>query len=116
MMRQTVSVWRQFFEEGTTSQQVGGYALVTRRVPCFIQPATSGEQFFNSERGLEDIHTVYTSDVCTSFERNDILKYGERQFHVVGIKNALTLNVYQELTVQEYPEGARKRLDIEQYE
>ena len=83
MMRHRVNVWRVAMAQHT-AQEIDGYSLVGRNLPCFIQPVDSKEAFWWQERGLENTHNVYTSQTCFPFKRNDILQYGDRQFHVVG--------------------------------
>jgi hypothetical protein len=108
-------VYRATITQGT-AQEISAYTLVYEDVPCFIQPMDSQESWFYEQRGLEDMHVIYTSAVGNTYQRNDILEYQGNQYHVVGVKNGLMMNVYSELSAYAYPEGAKKRLSRESYE
>ena len=98
-----------------TAQEISGYVLHARCVPCFIQPVSSAEAFYYSQRGLENVHTVYTTDACGGFDRNDVFTHAGSDYHVTGVKNALVRGLYLELTAVQYPEQAKRRLDTEAY-
>ncbi len=98
-----------------TTQQIDGYTLFTSGVPCFIQPYTVQEAFYYEQRGQEGVAALYTTDVTTAFERNDIFERDGQQYHVTAVKENLLYNLYRELTVYWYPENARKRLSREAY-
>ena len=98
-----------------TAQEISGYVLLARGVPCFIQPVSSAEAFYYSQRGLENVHTVYTTDACGGFTRNDVFTHAGKDYHVVGVKNALVRGLYLELTAMQYDETTKRRLDVEAY-
>lgn len=114
LMRQAANLYEPVYIQGST-QEISHYDLVKRKIPVFIQPASSEIENYYSQRGLTNIHTIYTSDVCTSFVKEQVLVYNGRQFHIVGTTNTLTLNIFTVITAEEYT-GAKKRLDIEDYE
>ncbi len=101
--------------QGISSQEIDGYANIAYCVPCFIQPADSKEAFYYSQRGDENTHTIYTTSQA-EFLRNDILERNGDQFHIVGVKDALYMGLYQELAVYQYSESAKRRLNWQAYE
>lgn len=116
MMRHTVDLYRQNLTQAT-AQEVEGYSLVERNIPCFVQPADSQMQNYYGQRGSAITHTVYTTSTATDFRREDILLFGDAQFHIVNAPlSGLASGIYLELHCEQYPEGAKKRLDMEAYE
>ena len=103
-------------EEQNTTVEITGYTKVYSNVPCFIQPATSAEAFYYAQRGLENDHTIYTSTVNNTYQRNDVFTHKGYDYHIVGVKNGLLKNVYIELAAKQYPEGAKRRLDTGAYD
>jgi hypothetical protein len=116
LMRHRVDVWRPDKGQGT-AQQIDGYARVYRSVPCFVQPASAALQYFYNQRGTTITHTVYTTATAKSFQREDILEDAAgRQYHLTADPlNALESGLYLQLAAEEYPEGAKKRLDRQEY-
>jgi len=114
LMRQSANLYQPVYKQEST-QEISHYDLVKRKIPVFIQPASSEIENYYMQRGLTNIHTIYTSDVCTSFVKEQVLTYDGREYHIVGTTNTLTLNIFQVLTAEEYT-GAKKRLSIEDYE
>jgi hypothetical protein len=111
-----VDVYRPTFSGG----EITGYTLLFSDVPAFIQPMTSAEQLFYAQRGVENDTTIYTTQVA-DYHREDVLKYidplgVERQFHVNGVKQNLFTGLYCELNAFEWPEEAKKRLNVEAYQ
>lgn len=117
LMRHKVAVWRQNLVQGT-AQSVGGYTRMYTGVPCFIQPASSALQFYYSQRGTVVSHTIYTTAVTKTFEREDILVDAKgNQYHLTADPlNALESDVYLQLVAEAYPEDAKKRLPLEEYQ
>jgi hypothetical protein len=118
MMRHRVDIWRPTLSQGTlTAQTPESYTQVYSSVPCFIQPASSQLQFAYAQRGTTVTHTVYTVDTTKTFQREDIVEFGGRQFHLVADPiSGLESDVYLQLICEEYPEGFKKRLDRQEYE
>jgi hypothetical protein len=116
LMRHRVDVWRQELGQGT-AQRVDGYCRVYRRVPCFVQPASAALQDFYGQRGTTVTHTIYTTATDKAFRREDVLEdAGGNQYHLVADPlDALMSGVYLQLMAEQYPEGAKKRLDREEY-
>ena len=113
-MLHKVDVYRANLTQAT-AQEIDGYTLTYSLVPCFIQPADSKEAEYYFQRGIEDVHNIYTTATDKTFQRNDILERDGNQYHVIGIQNNLMMGKYQTLTAFQYPEGAKKRLDKEAY-
>ena len=109
-----VDLYRPVRSQGT-AQTVDWYDLVASSIPCFIQPMDSKEAYFYQLRGIENTTTVYSSQIL-DYRLDDILEYGEQQYHVIGVKNGLQLNVYKEIICEEYSSDARKRLNREAYD
>ena len=97
-----------------TAQTVEGYSLIQADIPCFIQPMDSKEAYYYQLRGIENTTTIYTS-LILDYKLDDILERNGEQYHVIGIKNGLQLDVYKEIICEEYPSEARKRLNREEY-
>lgn len=113
-MIHTADLWRPSMIQ-RTSQDIEDYDLLNPSVPCFIQPYATTEQFYYEQRGFEGKTTIYTTSLDT-FQRNDIMQDDRgNQFHVVGVANANYMDLYQQLDVLVYPEGAKKRLSREAY-
>jgi hypothetical protein len=116
LMRHRVDVWRPDQVQGT-AQTYDGYSREYTSVPCFIQPASAALQFYYAQRGTVVSHTVYTTSTTKTFHREDVLEDATgKQYHLVAESlNALESGVYLQLIAEEYPEGARKRLNREAY-
>lgn len=114
LMVHRADVYRPTTAQGT-AQQITGYTLLANAVPCFIQPVSSEEAFYYSQRGLENVHTIYTTATCGGFTRNDVFTHDGSDYHVTGAKNALVRGLYLELTAMQYPEAAKRRLDVGEY-
>lgn len=114
LMRHRVNLWRPIYIQGTT-QEILDYRRVRSNIPAFIQPVSSVLEDNFQQRTLTDAVTIFTSDTVTSFEREDVLEWNGHQYHILGIVSGLESNIYQELTCEEYPETARKRLNMEDY-
>lgn len=115
MMPHRANVWRPTVEQAT-AQEITGYALFAEGVRCYVQPADVKESMYYEQRGQEGVASLYTTDVTTAYKRNDLFEVNGQQLHVTGIKPALFLNLYRELTVYWYPEDAKKRLSREAYD
>ena len=117
-MRHTVNLYAPNMVQDGTSQAITGYTLVQSSVPCFIQPASAALQFYYSQRGSTISHTIYTNEVDMTFTREYVLEdQNGNQYHTIADPlNALESNIYLQLVCEQYPEGAKKRLDIEEYE
>lgn len=117
MMWHKVDVWRPNFENAT-AQTITGYTQVYTGVACNIQPASSQLQFYYAQRATVVTHSIFTTSVSTVFQREDILVDARgKQYHLTADPlNALELDVYLQLFAEQYPEGAKKRLDLESYE
>ena len=81
-------------------------SLVQRRVPCCVQPATSQEQQQYLTRSLEITHTVFVHP-C-DYKRNDVLRFGNRQLKVIGVRDLIELHRVMVLDCLEF-EGADLR-------
>lgn len=119
LMRHTATVYRPALAT-RTAQEVAGYAVAYRAVPCFAQPASTAMIAAHAQRGQEVTHAVYTTDVEARFKLHDLLEITDptgrtRELHVVAVKDALLSGLYQELTCYEYPDGAQRRLNREAY-
>ncbi|AWM39785.1 hypothetical protein GobsT_18530 [Gemmata obscuriglobus] len=116
-MRHRVAVWRQNLVQGT-AQRIDRYTQAYAGVPCFIQPASSALQLYYSQRGTVVTHTIYTTAVTRAFEREDVLVDAKgNQYHLTADPlNALESDVYLQLVAEQYPEGAKKRLDVESFQ
>jgi hypothetical protein len=95
-------------KDSTNTQVLDGETLVKRSVPVNIQPATANEVEFYWQRSLEISHTIFT-DQTEGWKRNDIVRYGDRDFHVVGIKNLIELGRVVALDVKEYSGPDRRQ-------
>ena len=109
LLRHVADVYRAHLAQGT-AQTIDGYGLVYRQVRCFVQPMSSSESQFYLNRGLEDLHTIYTG-ADRPIQRNDVLAVNGRDYHVVGVKDGLLSGYYLELACSQYPEGAARRPD-----
>ena len=117
LMRHTASVFRPVVQQGQTTQDITGYTQVYAGVPCFFQPATARMEEFYSQRGTTMDTVIYTTATQNTYLREDIFVDGSgRQFHLVAApKPALDGTLYYELVAEQYPEGAKKRLDTGAY-
>ncbi len=97
-----------------TSQAITGFAAVYTGIPCFIQPASAQLQYYYEQRGTTVTHTVYTTATQNTYLREDVLEDASgNQYHLVaGPLNALESNLYIQLACEQYPEGAKQRLDV----
>jgi hypothetical protein len=111
-MRHTASVWRAPLVNGS-AQTIGTYTEIYPSVRCFIQPATSSLQYYYGQRGTVVTHTIYVSGNSYTFQREDIFVDAVgNQYHLTADPiNALVSNLYLSLVCEQYPEGAKKRLD-----
>lgn len=117
LMRHRVDVYRSSIVQGT-AQTYGAYSEIASSVPCFIQPASSQIQFYYGQRGTTVTHSIYTTAVTQDFKREDILEDARgNQYHLTADPlNALESDVYLQLFAEQYPEGAKKRLDREEFD
>ena len=117
LMIHRVSVWRPVYVQGT-ADKIDKYTRVYSSVPAFIQPVDTKLQMFYAQNGTAITHTIYTTATSKTFQREDILEDASgNQFHLVAApKDALMSQIYFELQAEQYPEGAKRRLDREAYQ
>lgn len=115
LMRHAAEVWRPVLAQAA-GQEIDRYTLVSAGVPCFAQPASASRIYAYQQVGVEIDTVVYTTATDEGFRQHDLLVVNDRQFHVLAVKEALLSGIYLELACVEFPQGAKKRLDKEDYE
>lgn len=91
-----------------TAQEITGWRIVWRNVPCFVQPANSIETQAYAQRGLENVATIYLPGQW-DVRREDVITVLGVKHHVVGIVDGLASRIYTQLTCVSYPEGTGRR-------
>ena len=112
-MKYKVNIYRPAKSTTSVEQSISQYNLIFSNVPIYIQPASSEIQEFYYQRGLVNVSTIISNQTSIIVDEEDVIELGTDQYHVVG--KTKMLNVYVEWNVQQYPEGSKKRLNMEAY-
>ncbi len=77
-------------------------------LPCNVQPASAAEVQFYFERGMEVSHNIFTNFI-TTYQRNWKVTVEGQEYHIVGVRDFITLHRCIELNCMNYPSDAKKR-------
>lgn len=118
-MFQNCVLWRAVYNQGT-SQSIGDYEQIAASIYANIQPVSDEMQEFYLTRGTTVTHILSTCNFQT-YLREDIFQWfdnqgNEHQYHLVAVPlNVDNRGTYLQCPVEEYPEGSKKRLSVEEY-